>query len=66
MQPTEVVPYGKQGCGIAVVLNLLREGIGQPGEPPDTHADGQVVPFHVGGADKGWLRIGNYVLDFAK
>jgi|SRR6185437_3973594 len=31
-----------------MIFNLLREGIGEPRKPPNTHSHGQVLTFNIG------------------
>ena len=47
MNAAEVVVSEVQSeCG-PVVLKLLREAIGQPGESSDVHSHGEILPFDV-------------------
>ena len=49
--PAEIVMHEVQGDGVLVVLQLLGEGIGQPGKPAAAHAQGEVLALNVAGGD---------------
>lgn len=51
MDAHEVVPDGVERDHVHVVLELLRERIRQPGEPPHLHPHGQVLALGVAGRD---------------
>ena len=51
MDANEVVDHEVQGEHGDVVLDLLGEGVGEPGEPPVPHPNRQVLTLDVGRAD---------------
>lgn len=51
MHPPEVVPHEMEGHGMAQVLNLLGERIGQSRKPPHIHPHRQILPLRKAGGD---------------
>lgn len=51
MNAAEVVIGKVESNGMAVVLYLLGESIGEPGKPPHRHAHGEVLAFDIGRAN---------------
>lgn len=51
VDPAEVVVHEMQGQGVFEVLDLLREGVGQSGEPAHLHPHREVLPLGVTGRD---------------
>ncbi len=47
MNADEIVEGCEQRDGVGVVLYLLGEGVGEPGEPAYVHPHREVLPFHV-------------------
>jgi len=56
MNLDEVVREVSQSNGCDMVLNLLREGVGQSGKPACSHPHAEVVALDIGGVDV--LRVG--------
>lgn len=52
MTAYEIVPREVQGQGMAVVLDLLREGVGLPGKPTHTYPHIEVHPLDQRRADE--------------
>src|ERR1035437_9462104 len=50
VNPAKVVVHVKQSDHCDVVLDLLAEGVCQPGEAPHVHSHVEILPFHVAGA----------------
>jgi hypothetical protein len=57
MNPAEIVLGKMQRQGRLEVRQLLAERIGQAGEPPAHHANGQVLPLDVGRRDMPRVRV---------
>ena len=59
MYPAEVVIREVQGTRRFVIVQLLREGIGQASESPDCHANREVLSLNVAGGDvaRVWATI---------
>jgi hypothetical protein len=57
MHPAEIVIGAVDGNHVAVILKLLREGIGQAREAPDAHSQVQILPFYVTGQDMIAVRV---------
>ena len=49
--PAEVVIREVEGASGFVILQLLRERIGQASETPNRHADREILPFNVAGGN---------------
>src|SRR2546425_7484066 len=56
MEPDEVVVGEVEVHRGLQILDLLAEGVGQPREPPDLHADREILPLDV--ARPGLLQVG--------
>jgi hypothetical protein len=48
VQSREIIIHHVQGDGVGVVLDLFREGVGQPGEAAHVHPHGQVAALGIG------------------
>ncbi len=61
MRPTEVVvrEMDRHGCGM--VLDLLREGVGQASEPTHAHPHGEVLALDVGRVDVLGVGVAAYL-----
>ena len=57
MNPAEIVVHVVKGDRGNVVFDLLREGIGKPGEAAHLHPHGEVLPLDVAGADMLRVRV---------
>lgn len=60
MNPAEVVVHEVQRDSRYVVLHLLGEGVGQPGEPTHGHPHSEVLALHVGRRDVLRVRVTLY------
>ncbi len=49
MDTDEIIIHEVDRYGMGVVLDLLLEGFGQPGEPAHVHPHGQVLALNVAG-----------------
>ena len=57
MNAGEVVEHEIERQRVNVVLQLLAERIGQPGEAPHGHAHGEVLALDIGRADMRNIRV---------
>ena len=57
MWPDHVVVDGVKRDGTGMVLQLLREGVGQPSEATHAHSHREVVALDIAGRDVGGVRL---------
>lgn len=57
MNPAKVVEHEVEGQRVRVVLDLLGEGVRQPGEPAHAHPDVQVLPLGIAGRNLARIRL---------
>ena len=57
MNANKVVPDGVERDHMSVIFDLFRERVGQPCEAAHLHSHGEIVPFDVGRAHVGRIRV---------
>ena len=65
MNPREVVIHVVECNGVNVILDLFREGIGQPGKPTKPHPHAKILALDVAGRDvlRIWIAKKDFLFD---
>ena len=62
MNTNEIIVHEMDRDRMSVVLDLFREGVCQPGKPPDRHPHREVLALNVRRADVLRIGVAGYVM----